>query len=44
MAGLQVRFGNGGAATQWYLPGTDTTALPAGPANGMPRSPMRWMA
>ncbi len=33
---IRVGFGNGGAPTQWYLPGTNTAALPAGPPGGTP--------
>ncbi|WP_291295869.1 VCBS repeat-containing protein [Elioraea sp.] len=33
---LRISFGQGGAPTQWYLPGTDTTLLPPGPPGGQP--------
>jgi hypothetical protein len=33
---LKVSFGQGGKPTQWYLPGTNTALLQAGPANGTP--------
>ncbi|WP_144185486.1 FG-GAP repeat domain-containing protein [Elioraea rosea] len=31
---LKVSFGQGGKPTQWYLPGTTTALLPAGPPGG----------